>query len=91
MPIPHRPAITCLIVAFFFSTLSPVLQGQAAIWTQHNDNRRTGANLSETDLNTSNVNSSSFGKLFSRIVSGQVYAQAGGPCLRLTVRDKYEM
>jgi len=36
VPIPSRPAITCLIVAVFFSTLSPVLQGQAAIWTQHN-------------------------------------------------------
>jgi hypothetical protein len=75
VPIPSRPAITCLIVVLFFFAFSPVLQGQAAIWTQHNDNSRTGANLSETDLNTSNVNPSTFGKLFSRIVSGQVYAQ----------------
>ncbi|GAC1352467.1 MAG: hypothetical protein NVSMB1_15620 [Polyangiales bacterium] len=43
--------------------------------TQHNDLARTGANLSEKTLNTSNVNSSHFGKLFSRIVDGQIYAQ----------------
>jgi hypothetical protein len=46
-----------------------------SITTQHNDNARTGANLSEPTLNTSNVNPVKFGKLFEKSVDGQVYAQ----------------
>jgi hypothetical protein len=45
------------------------------VLTQHNDNQRTGANLNETILNTSNVRSGSFGKLFTRVVDGHIYAQ----------------
>src|SRR5437762_3380834 len=42
---------------------------------QHNDTNRTGANLSETVLNTSNVNVRTFGTLFKRQVDGEIYAQ----------------
>src|SRR4051794_31709731 len=42
---------------------------------QHNDNSRTGNNLSETVLNTTNVNSTTFGRLYSRPVDDQIYAQ----------------
>jgi len=47
----------------------------APVLTQHNDNGRTGAYLGETSLQTANVNSAQFGKLFVREVDGQIYAQ----------------
>ncbi len=43
--------------------------------TQHNDNSRTGAYLSETQLTPANVNPTTFGKLYERDVEGDVYAQ----------------
>jgi hypothetical protein len=49
--------------------------GRPNVITQHNDNSRTGANLAETVLNTSTVNVNQFGKLFSRAVDGEIYAQ----------------
>jgi len=47
----------------------------AQVTTSQYDNARTGANLSETALTPQNVNSSSFGKLFSLQVDGDIYAQ----------------
>jgi len=43
--------------------------------TQHNDNSRSGANLAETVLKPSNVNFSTFGRLFSRQVDGDIVGQ----------------
>jgi len=74
-----------LVVAAFFlpgwmkrgalaSAISPSSDSPSVV-TQHNDNGRTGANLREATLNTSNVNSNLFGKLFSRLVDGYIYAQ----------------
>jgi len=51
------------------------LHAQIAVSTYHNDNSRTGENTSETILTPSNVNSTTFGKLFTVSVDGSVYAQ----------------
>ena len=45
------------------------------VLTNRNGNTRTGAYLAERRLNTDNVNVDTFGKLFSRTVDGDLYAQ----------------
>ncbi len=60
-------ALVCLLVS--------VSSAQVPVLTQHNDNSRTGQNLQETVLNTSTVNVSSFGKLFSLPVDSNIYVQ----------------
>jgi hypothetical protein len=57
------------------SDLSGTPLTPVSVLTQHNDQLRTGGNTRETVLNTTNVNPSTFGKLFTREVDGFVYAQ----------------
>jgi hypothetical protein len=45
------------------------------VFTYHNDIGRTGQNVSEVLLSPDSVNSTRFGKLFSHLVDGDVYAQ----------------
>ncbi len=49
-------------------------QTAISVTTRNYNNQRTGANLSETVLNTSNVTAGQFGKLFELPVDDQVYA-----------------
>jgi hypothetical protein len=46
----------------------------AGVFTYHNDNARTGQNIQEYALNTTSVNSNSFGALFTCPVDGYLYA-----------------
>jgi len=63
-----------LFAGFLAFTSLPAV-AQVSVWTYHNDNRRTGLNTNETILNLTNVNATTFGKLFSYAVDGYVYAQ----------------
>jgi hypothetical protein len=57
------------------STAVVSAQTAVGVLTHHNNNGRTGANLTETVLTTNNVNRATFGKLAYRIVDGNVSAQ----------------
>ena len=57
------------------ATPPPPATNGTNVTTYHNDNARSGQNLTETILTPSNVNSSGFGKLFVVSVDGKVDAQ----------------
>jgi len=56
-------------------TAALAVYAQTNVLTYHNDIARTGQNLAETILTTSNVNSTIFGKLFLTKLDGRVDAQ----------------
>jgi hypothetical protein len=53
----------------------PSNSGLVSVLTNRNNNARTGAYLNETILKPPNVNVATFGRLFSRTVDGDLYAQ----------------
>src|SRR5712691_11549942 len=71
-------AIRAFSAFLLFFLLGPSITStwaQINITSERYDNSRTGANLNETVLTTSNVNSTQFGKLYSYVVDGSVQAQ----------------
>lgn len=64
-----------ILFFFIFLLCQQGVTGQTNVVTQHNNLDRTGWDNTETILNTKNVHSVSFGKLYTRAVDDQLYAQ----------------
>lgn len=71
----HPPLIILAAVVWFQLAGAGSARAAVNVLTWHNDNFRTGQNTNELVLTPANVNSSSFGMLFSYPVDGQVYGQ----------------
>jgi hypothetical protein len=71
MPQNHK-ILSCIVGAVIAASGSA---RAANVLTEHNDNARSGANLNELRLKTSNVNVQRFGKLFERFVDGMIFGQ----------------
>lgn len=67
-------ALAVVVPALFLPCL-PSANAQVSVTTNRNDNARDGLNSSETILTPSNVNASSFGKVFSFPVDGFIVSQ----------------
>jgi len=68
-----RLCVSMTVIAFCL--YGPPGRAQVDVLMNRYDVQRTGANLSETILNTSNVNVRHFGKRWAYSVGGRVYAQ----------------
>src|SRR4051812_47494148 len=60
-----RRWICFAFAALILSAAGHPANAQVSILTNHNDNSRSGANLSETQLSPASIGDGNFGKLFS--------------------------
>jgi hypothetical protein len=67
-----RALLFCVLQA---QPMAPETLADDAVWTQHNDNQRTGAQLAEAELTPYNVSATTFGRLYSLPVEGTIAAQ----------------
>ena len=71
----HTVTATSVALPTATASASIAVTDLAGVLTYHNDLARDGVNAQEYALTTSNVNSTTFGKLFSCPVDGAVYTQ----------------
>jgi outer membrane protein assembly factor BamB len=71
---PHFFVLACFFLGLLVC-FSVAAVGQVNIYTRSYGNSRSGANLQETILTPTNVNSNRFGKLFTVPTDGQIYTQ----------------
>src|SRR6202140_3916367 len=73
-PRPFSAWWVCAFATILLTAIVPAA-AQVNLTTSMNNNQRTGVNSAESILTPANVNSTSFGKLFSQSVDGYVFAQ----------------
>jgi hypothetical protein len=71
----HRTPSLAALLACFLGLAPALSHSQQDVLTYHNDNSRNGLDSKETALTLANVNSATFGKLFTVTVDGLVDAQ----------------
>jgi hypothetical protein len=71
----HIIRATTVAAPHVSGTATVAVTDLAGVFTYHNDLARDGANMKEYALRPSNVNTTTFGKLFSCPVRGAIYTQ----------------